>query len=179
MVYLTLNYLYLSDSVQISIKYHTDPDILSLLLSSECKQNYREKAHSFWLNQSMNCRKQWISGAPPNKLRDMTLPLGLSPPFLWVLQTPLVTCIHLAERLWFGPVRTPVHSSIGWMEVTRWSWHLWIISMWTVDLTWHGRWSCRYAKILTQHRGSFDQLEETRQAGESMHSAIQVTRSFN
>ena len=47
------------------VKFHYDPVILSLVLSyTECKQNYRAKSHSFWLNQSMNCLKQWISAAP-------------------------------------------------------------------------------------------------------------------
>jgi len=61
-------HLYLSDRVQMSIKYHYDPEILSLVLSdTECSKTTEQQHDSFWLNQSMKSETVNIRG-PKNRL---------------------------------------------------------------------------------------------------------------
>jgi len=51
--------IFLGDRLQMSIKYHYDPDILCLVLSYTEWSKTTEQLHFL-----MDCQKQWIPGAP-------------------------------------------------------------------------------------------------------------------
>lgn len=65
---------------------------IRLSLYTECKHTYRDKSHSPWWIQSMNCLKR-IGGPPKKLLHAQTWHSPWAkppPPFLWILAPPLL-----------------------------------------------------------------------------------------